>query len=74
MVAMFAPKFHDVLTLRVLLHHRPKMVTEKQYTNENEEGKCWYNLKECYPRCACRNYISGRLVNNTTSWYEECIF
>jgi len=20
------------------------------------------------------NYISGRLVNNTTSWYEECVF
>ena len=33
-------------------------------------------LKECHPRCSCRNYIQvyGRLVNNTASWYKECIF
>jgi hypothetical protein len=31
-------------------------------------------FKECHPRCACRNYISGSLVNNTTSWNEECMF
>jgi hypothetical protein len=39
MVAMFAPQFHDVLTLPVLLYHRPKMVTEMEYTNKYEEWK-----------------------------------
>jgi len=43
MAAMLAPKFHDVLTLPVLPHQRPKMVTEMQYTNKTEEGKSWYN-------------------------------
>jgi len=43
MAAMFAPQFLDVLTLPVLLNHRPKMVTEMQYTNKNEGGKCWHN-------------------------------
>jgi hypothetical protein len=39
MAAIFAPNFHGVPTLPVLLHHRPKMVPEMQYTNKNEEGK-----------------------------------
>ena len=27
-----------------------------------------------FVKIICKNCISGRLVNNTTSWYEECIF
>ena len=40
MAAMVATQFHVVFTSPVLLHHRPKMVTEMQYKNKNEEGKC----------------------------------